>query len=87
MPDQDDPSVQRFQLEDWKATNVDNVLEPITHKIFSEPMTQRVQIKAMPWVGESQFKVRKVSDLLTPEERGIATIPARPERDSTTKLQ
>ena len=74
MPDQDDPVVKNFQFEDWRATYVQDSLEPIIHQIFSEPQTQRVEIRQPPWTGESQFKVRKVRDALTPEERGLVTV-------------
>ena len=73
MPDQDDPVVKNFQFEDWRATYVQDSLEPIIHQIFSEPLTQRVETRQPPWTGESQFKVRKVRDALTPEERGLVS--------------
>jgi hypothetical protein len=50
----------RISFEDWRATYVEGSLDPIVHQIFSEPMTQRMEIQQPPWTGESQFKVRKV---------------------------
>eukprot|EP00435_Cladocopium_sp_Y103_P064168 s612_g25.t2 len=75
MPDPSDPIVQNFNFEDWRATYVDGSLDPIVHKIFSEPLTQRIEIQQQPWRGESHFKVRKVRDALTPEERGVIVVP------------